>query len=204
MRLFKVYDIIEALQARFAGTQAAQPFAEALNEFFIEEGIGWQLVDGKIVTRGTEAFEAVVTNATSALATSQRPTAAGHLHEALEALSRRPKPNLPGAAYHAMHRSQDRPGAGDVATGRIPDDPAPGGGGGHQDQDRNHTFRATGITAYLKNKGTLEHAQTLANHASPRTTKLYDRARTKSRSTRWRRFRFKRQSGGDFSPRSLH
>ena len=39
----------------------------------------------------------------------------------------------------------------------------------------NHTFRATGITAYLKNKGTLDHAQTLANHASPRTTKLYDR-----------------------------
>ena len=38
-----------------------------------------------------------------------------------------------------------------------------------------HTFRATGITTYLKNKGTLEHAQTLANHASPRTTKLYDR-----------------------------
>jgi site-specific recombinase XerD len=39
----------------------------------------------------------------------------------------------------------------------------------------NHTFRATGITAYLKNNGTLEHAQTLANHVSPRTTKLYDR-----------------------------
>jgi site-specific recombinase XerD len=39
----------------------------------------------------------------------------------------------------------------------------------------NHTFRATGITTYLKNKGLLEHAQTIANHASPRTTKLYDR-----------------------------
>jgi site-specific recombinase XerD len=39
----------------------------------------------------------------------------------------------------------------------------------------NHTFRATGITAYLKNGGTLEHAQQIANHASPRTTKLYDR-----------------------------
>jgi len=38
-----------------------------------------------------------------------------------------------------------------------------------------HTFRATGITAYLKNKGLLEHAQTIANHSSPRTTKLYDR-----------------------------
>jgi integrase len=39
----------------------------------------------------------------------------------------------------------------------------------------NHTFRATGITAYLKNKGTLETAQIIANHESPRTTKLYDR-----------------------------
>jgi integrase len=38
----------------------------------------------------------------------------------------------------------------------------------------NYTFRATGITAYLKNIGTLEHAKTIANHASPRTTMLYD------------------------------
>ena len=38
-----------------------------------------------------------------------------------------------------------------------------------------HTFRATGITAYLLNGGTLEHAQQIAAHESPRTTKLYDR-----------------------------
>jgi integrase len=38
-----------------------------------------------------------------------------------------------------------------------------------------HTFRATGITAYLLNGGTLEHAQRIAAHSSPRTTKLYDR-----------------------------
>ena len=38
-----------------------------------------------------------------------------------------------------------------------------------------HTFRATGITAYLSNGGTLEHAQQIAGHASPETTKLYDR-----------------------------
>ena len=38
-----------------------------------------------------------------------------------------------------------------------------------------HTFRATGITAYLANGGTLEKAQQIAAHASPRTTKLYDR-----------------------------
>ena len=44
-----------------------------------------------------------------------------------------------------------------------------------------HTFRATGITAYLENGGTLEHAQAMAAHESPRTTKLYDR--TKERLT---------------------
>jgi site-specific recombinase XerD len=41
----------------------------------------------------------------------------------------------------------------------------------------NHTFRATGITAYLANGGALEHAQQMAAHESPRTTKLYDRTR---------------------------
>jgi integrase/recombinase XerD len=40
-----------------------------------------------------------------------------------------------------------------------------------------HTFRATGITTCLENGGTLEHAQSIANHESPRTTKLYDRTR---------------------------
>src|SRR6202789_2905318 len=45
----------------------------------------------------------------------------------------------------------------------------------------NHTFRATGITAYLANGGALEHAQSMAAHESPRTTKLYDR--TKERLT---------------------
>ena len=39
----------------------------------------------------------------------------------------------------------------------------------------NHSFRATGITTYLKNGGTLETAATMANHSSTRTTQLYDR-----------------------------
>jgi len=45
----------------------------------------------------------------------------------------------------------------------------------------NHNFRATGITAYLSSGGALEHAQEMAAHESPRTTKLYDR--TKERLT---------------------
>lgn len=39
----------------------------------------------------------------------------------------------------------------------------------------NHTFRATGITSFLKNGGTLERAAQMANHSSTRITQLYDR-----------------------------
>jgi site-specific recombinase XerD len=45
-----------------------------------------------------------------------------------------------------------------------------------------HTFRATGITAYLANGGALEHTQEMAAHESPRTTEPYDR--TKERLTK--------------------
>jgi site-specific recombinase XerD len=46
---------------------------------------------------------------------------------------------------------------------------------GLSDKVNCHTFRATGITTYLKNGGTVENAQAIAAHESPRTTKLYDR-----------------------------
>src|SRR5579883_1224914 len=107
---FQVYDIIEAIHAsmhkedaeyRFR-TNVAAKYAEAINEFFVAEGIGWQLAGGEIVTRGSEAFETVVTEATAALKASERPTAATHLHEALQDLSRRQQADLPGAVYHAM------------------------------------------------------------------------------------------------------
>ncbi len=45
----------------------------------------------------------------------------------------------------------------------------------------NHSFRATDITAYLESGGALEHAQAVAAHESPRTTKLCNR--TKERLT---------------------
>jgi hypothetical protein len=80
----------------------ARKFAAEMNAHFVEEGIGWQLVDGEIVTRGTETFESVVKDAGDALKKSSRPTAANHIHEALQDLSRRPRADLPGAIYHAM------------------------------------------------------------------------------------------------------
>jgi hypothetical protein len=105
---FKVYDLIDEIYRRFArsdehsGGENACVFACEVNDFFAEEGIGWQLVNGQILTRGTEAFETMVTEAASALETSARPRAARHLHEARQDLSRRPEADLPGAAYHAI------------------------------------------------------------------------------------------------------
>jgi len=40
-----------------------------------------------------------------------------------------------------------------------------------------HTWRATGITIYLENDGRIEHAQQMAGHESPRTTKPHDRTK---------------------------
>jgi integrase len=55
-----------------------------------------------------------------------------------------------------------------------------------------HVFRATGIAAYLEAGGTLENAQAMAAHESPRTTKLYAAQATRSRSMRLSELRFER------------
>ncbi|MGF6983434.1 integrase [Paraburkholderia atlantica] len=65
---------------------------------------------------------------------------------------------LPQAKAYAMVRRRARTAGTSTAIG-------------------NHTFRATGITAYLQNGGALEIAAVMANHASTRTTQLYDRRR---------------------------
>jgi hypothetical protein len=50
-------------------------------------------------------------------------------------------------------------------------------GAGIETKLGNRGFRATGVTAYLQNDGTLEKAAAMANHASTRTRQLYDRRR---------------------------
>ena len=67
-------------------------------------------------------------------------------------------------------------GEADAPHRRLAHDPAPRRRRRALEQQIGcHTFRATGITAYLENGGTLENAQPMAAHESPRTTKLYDR-----------------------------
>jgi len=105
---FHVYDSIEAFYAEMAGSGGplqlayAGMYEQAMNECFEEEGVGWQLANGEIVTRGTEAFEAAVHGAAGALETARRLTARAEIHKALADLSRRPEPDLTGAIQHAM------------------------------------------------------------------------------------------------------
>ena len=66
-----------------------------------ENGIGWQLLDGKIAARGDETFEGTVKTAVAALAADAKPTVAEHLQFAIAALSARPKADTSGAVAHA-------------------------------------------------------------------------------------------------------
>ena len=50
---------------------------------------------------------------------------------------------------------------------RLTHDKGPAKAIGLPDDICSHTFRATGITAYLENGGTIEHAQQIATHESP-------------------------------------
>jgi AbiJ N-terminal domain 4 len=70
---FKVYDLIEAFD-KATGEQGdfKKDFPNAINDCFVEEGIGWQLVKGKLSPEGMRVM------AVSRLRDTQRPTAAGH------------------------------------------------------------------------------------------------------------------------------
>ncbi len=80
----------------------APRFGRAINDFFVHEGIGWQLDgEGKVVTRGDENFTESVEGAISKLDDTGRPTAAQHLKASRQALSERPKPDTAGAVSRA-------------------------------------------------------------------------------------------------------
>ncbi len=67
---FRVYDIAEALYAGFDDLYDSKEktrFAERLNQYFREEGIGWELHDGQIVYRGSEVFAETTREAVSVL-----------------------------------------------------------------------------------------------------------------------------------------
>ncbi|MEX0805196.1 MAG: hypothetical protein WD688_18020 [Candidatus Binatia bacterium] len=102
---YKVYDFIEALYvylARSGDPEGAERWQNLINEYFVEAGVGWRLVNGQLESRGPEAFESAVDTARASLEEAGLRTARQEIHEALRDLSRRPDPDLTGAVQHAM------------------------------------------------------------------------------------------------------
>lgn len=99
---FKVYDIAEEFYIVYEKQGREQEFAERLNRFFRERGIGWELRDGQIMFRGSEPFAESTTNDIHTLEESGRATAAKEIREAWGDISHRPEPDITGAIQHAM------------------------------------------------------------------------------------------------------
>ena len=96
---FKVYDVIERLDDYLGNLNydsgVYEHFTTELNEFFIENGIGWKLLGGRIEIRGSESFEQVLTSAKETEHQHGHVTASKEL-QAIADLSRRPSPDPTG------------------------------------------------------------------------------------------------------------
>lgn len=98
---FEVYDIIEAFSKKLS-EMTKEKFQNDLNEYFIENGYGWKLENGKVLSRGDEAFELSTKDTISTLENSELITAAKEIKEAIDDLSRRPSPDITGAIQHSL------------------------------------------------------------------------------------------------------
>ena len=102
---YRVYDVAEAIyqtMSELPFSYDPEKFQAELNTFFSENGIGWQLTDGRIEVRSPEALQVAVETAKTTLDSSGLKTAQQELHEALMDLSRRPEPDISGAIQHSM------------------------------------------------------------------------------------------------------
>lgn len=110
---FRLYDLIEDIlqQLVFHDTELAYPeeesqaypFQSKINNYFVHAGIGWQLVDGKVMARWDAAFEHSVQVAETELKAGGRTTAAECIEDAIRNLSFRPKPRLGAAVGRATN-----------------------------------------------------------------------------------------------------
>jgi len=124
----KVYDIIESFHDEFYNQQAidrmelaeiagdspydylpesqsspADDFQQTMNEFFVDNGIGWELRNGQVVHRGSETFAKSAHEVPDHLDDVGFPRAAAEMREAVRDISRRPDPDITGAICHAIN-----------------------------------------------------------------------------------------------------
>jgi hypothetical protein len=105
----RVYRVIEEWQVDSEG-RPEDDFEERINAYFRHAGVGWQLTEGKVSSRGSEAFEVALHRAIPALHETELPTAAREIHEAPKDVSHRPHADLTGAIQHAMAALECAPG----------------------------------------------------------------------------------------------
>lgn len=98
---YRIYDIIEYFDKRLTANNKIL-FEKDINDYFIEKGIGWKLNNGLIETRGEEAFENKIAEATEELGKAKFLTSKNELHEAIKDLSKRPNPDITGSVQHSL------------------------------------------------------------------------------------------------------
>jgi len=102
MEWYHVYDIIESLANFFDSRGHYEKFEARINSGFQKLGIGWQLKDRIVQTRGDEAFEKNLNIAQEKLEESRFAIARKELKEAIMDLSKRPEPDLRGTIQHSI------------------------------------------------------------------------------------------------------
>ena len=96
-----VYEIAEEVY-KVVPAGLRQDYAKQLNRFFTKKGFGWEMRDGLIEYRGAEPF-AIATKSTEEVLMSRGfVRAANEVREAMRDISRRPEPDVTGAATHAL------------------------------------------------------------------------------------------------------
>ncbi len=73
-----------------------------MNDFFIENSIGWKIDNGQIEFRGSEAFETMIRDSRQVQHNAGHLTASSELHQAISDLSKRPNADVTGAIQHSM------------------------------------------------------------------------------------------------------
>ena len=132
-----VYDMIEKLYSELIcdmdlDEEEAFEFEVAINEYMVSNGIGWELSEGEIVTRGPDDFRSVVRDAVDNSENASLPVIANEISMALKSLSQRPEHDLTGAISHSVNAleaiANDIAGTGQKTLGSIVDSldlPAP-------------------------------------------------------------------------------
>ena len=98
---YKVYDIIEALSQILPPLKRVD-FSSEINDFFLENGIGWKLENGKVIFRGDNQFENKLKEAKAIVIQYGYGTAKHEISEAINDLSKKPNPDKTGAIQHSL------------------------------------------------------------------------------------------------------